>query len=308
MERLDSIDGTLEKLTKQLAEHSHPPTSSDSTISHRHSNEQQSSLLFSSSARLNNPRPGNAWQSLVLPSLQREQLNQSPLEPIEELRPSVLDKFATDRVQLEHGERAYKYPASMTFLKSISKQLASSCKVDADIIVNKADCRATASVQAMMLHQLECFPFQGKCLQPNLPDNYQPIVAPPQMITRLFVDGYLRDINTRIPIFDEKRLRDAVDIYYSHALHAPSAPPTEEHTIESPWAIIFNNIALLELGLETQVVRWQGSSSDTSSISACSLTDNLSSFLRNCNHALADLAPYTRPTVLYVKALLTLVS
>ncbi|KAK7743289.1 hypothetical protein SLS53_004374 [Cytospora paraplurivora] len=186
---------------------------------------------------------------------------------------------------------------------------------DIDINEDSGDYSAIASTRATMLRQLECFPFQGKCPQPAVSKDRRPVVAPPQLISRLFVDGFLRSINSRIPIFDEKSLRDAVDTYYSGISHvpssvssaSPSAPVAGEVVTESPWAIIFTNISLLGLGLETHVTRWQGTLVGSSSISTSLLTDDLiSSFLRNCDRALADLTPYTRPTLLHVQALLTL--
>jgi hypothetical protein len=306
--RLDEIDQTLGTLTSQFAEHSSWLTPFN--LSRQHVDESQESLGSSSNTSTSRHRslaPANAWPSLILPSSHQE-LDQATLE------------ILTERVELEHGgERTYKYPASMTLLKPILRRLVDGCQVlDADSDKDGVGDAASASTQAIMLHRLECFPFQGKSLQPVVSSDGQPVVAPPQLIARLFVDGFLKNINSRIPIFDANSLQDAVNTYYSGVLHVPptsssTSPsgslPASDHAAHSPWAIIFTNIALLELGLETHVSRWQDSVAGPSIIKTNLLTEDLiSSLLRNCERALADLTSYTIPSILHVQALLTLVS
>lgn len=322
--RLDDIDdtlGTLTKLAKQFTDRSHPLARGGLSWSREHVDEQPDPFPSPSNtpaSGFKSPAPRSHRPCLVLPS-SRLDLDQGGLESRRGLRPSVEDDFPTDRVELEHGgERTYRYPAPFALLKSLSRRLVGSCQVaDIDIDEDNGGYSATASTRATMLRQLECFPFQGQCPQPAVSKDRRPVVAPPQLISRLFVDGFLRSINSRIPIFDEKGLRDAVDTYYSGISHvpssasstSPSAPMAGETVAESPWAIIFTNISLLGLGLETHVARWQGTLVGSSSIGTSLLTDDLiSSFLRNCDRALADLTPYTRPSLLHVQALLTLVS
>ncbi|KAI1370678.1 hypothetical protein F4677DRAFT_451188 [Hypoxylon crocopeplum] len=316
--RLDEIDETLLKLTKQFAERSHPLAGSGSNTSRERVNRQLGPFPFSSntpSSQSKSPGPSSTLPDLVLPSSQHE-LGQARLQMLGDLRPSIEDPFLTEKVELEHGaQRIYKYPASMALLKSISTRLARSCQVaDIDINGNRASYPTSASTQAIIFRQLERFPFQGKCLQPVISSDHQPVVAPPRLITRLFIDGFLRNINTRIPIFNEKELRDAVDIYYlglsqvaSLSSTSQSALLADEHATDSPWAIIFTNTALLELGLEAQTARWKGSQASSCSITSSLLTkDLIALFFRNCDRALADLTPYTRPSLLHVQALLTL--
>ncbi|KAI1394325.1 uncharacterized protein F4822DRAFT_424803 [Hypoxylon trugodes] len=152
----------------------------------------------------------------------------------------------------------------MALLKSIASKLADNCR---DVVAGHNEDGPDYSVAAprsdMMRRHLENFPFRGKCVQPIISSDRQTVVAPPQLIARLFIDGFLKDINTRFPIFNEKDLREAVDIYY---LDISRMQPLGESNADNPWAIIFNNIALLELGLESQVARWQGGLTGTSSI------------------------------------------
>ncbi|KAI0171780.1 hypothetical protein GGR52DRAFT_439093 [Hypoxylon sp. FL1284] len=302
LDRLDNIDETLIKLTTAFNESSHPLASSDSNPSYEHAHEHLDSLPLASNAQSSHVGLGSV---LVLPSSQPD-LGQSTLEKTEDPRLSAEDQYVTETVELEVGERAYKDPAALSLLVSVSRRLASICHVGADITGDntgdKTGYRATSSIREMMLRQLECFPIRGKCNQPIISNDCQPVIAPPQLITRLFIDGYLRDINTRFPIFDEKHLRDAIDIHYSNA-------PADEQVVGSPWPIIFNNIALLELGQETQVTRWQAGSAGASSVSTCPLTDDLvSSLLYHCDRAFADLTAYMRPSLLHVQALSIMVS
>ncbi|OKL61776.1 hypothetical protein UA08_02433 [Talaromyces atroroseus] len=296
--RLDEIDQTLGTLSNQFAEHSF--WLAPFNLPRQHVDERQDSSNISTSLH-----QSSAPANVVLPSSHQE-LGQARLE------------ILTERVELEHGgERTYKYPASMTLLKPILRRLADVCRVsDADTNRDGAGDSASASARAIMLRKLESFPFKGKCLQPVVSSDGQPVVAPPQLIARLFIDGFLRNINSRIPIFDANSLQDAVDTYYSGVLHAPptssSTSPSaslsaSEHATDSTWAIIFTNIVLLELGLETHVTRWQDSVAGSSLIKTNLLTEDLiSSLLRNCERALADLTSYTLPSLLHVQALLTL--
>ncbi|KAK9421816.1 putative Zn(2)-C6 fungal-type domain-containing protein [Seiridium unicorne] len=319
--RLDELDetlGTLTKLIKQCTDRPLPLALAGLNSFRQQGEEQQEAFPSPSitpTSRPKSPGLGNIWPSLVLPSSQQE-LGQSD-EVFGKSDASSEDEFPTMRVELEHGgERTYKYPASMTLLRTLTKRLAGSCQIsDTDINDDRTGYSANASTRAMVLRLLDCFPFQGKCLQPVIHSDRRPVVAPPQMIARLFIDGFLRNINSRIPVFDEKALRDAVDFYYADLSHMPSSmssasssvPPTGDRTSDGSWAIIFNNIALLELGLETHVTQWQGNLAGSSPISTSLLTEDLiSSFLRNCDRALADLTPYTRPSLLHVQALLTL--
>ncbi|KAK3332937.1 hypothetical protein B0T19DRAFT_439739 [Cercophora scortea] len=344
--RLDDIHdtlGTLTKLTKQFSDRSNqapypqPTQSRAGSGSHfgsgshlgSHSSPKDSGDHPDSfPTPVSDQRPGSrpkspaglstsdGWPSLVLPSSMSQLELESRLDGPAQ---SPQEHLVPDRVELENGgERTYKYPAAMTLLKSLSKKLAGSYLIS-DLEVNANEDRAgsdhvTATTRAMILGQLQTCPFQGKCLSPDISSDNRPIVAPPQMIARLFVDGFLRNINSRIPIFEEQGLRNALDLYYSGASHAPSslastppsALPVGEHESDNPWAIIFNNIALLELGLETHVTSWQGSLAGSSSMTSLLTEDLTSSFLRNCDRALADLTPYSRPCLLHVQALLTL--
>ncbi|XXG98466.1 hypothetical protein Hte_004790 [Hypoxylon texense] len=305
LNRLDGIDEALVKLSKLFAE-PRPLSCSDSNFPREHVNEQLGSVQLPSNALLSSLGIGGFGRNPTLLSSQHEP-SHSRLETPNYLRPSADDDFVTEKVELEQGERAYKYPASMALLKSISKRLTSGCHVGTSTTGDRQGYHTTTAARAMMLRQLECFPFEGKCLQPIVSSDSQTIIPPPQLITRLFVDGYLRDINTRIPIFDERHLRDAVDTYYSGASHPSSSLPAGEYAVGGPWSIIFNNIVLLELDLETQVARWPNDSVDISSINPHSMTEDLfSSFLRNCDRAIADLTPFTRPSILHVQSLLTL--
>ncbi|KAH9887539.1 hypothetical protein F4778DRAFT_431468 [Xylariomycetidae sp. FL2044] len=312
LHRLDEIDetlGTLAKLTRQFTDRSHSSSRGPYAWSGRQVDELpdvSSTLPGTISNRQMSPEPGSIWPRLVLPSSEPTCASSSSE-----------DKVLTDVVELEYGgERTYKYPASMTLIKSLSRKLARKCETtDIAASQNVAGHPSRSPMRDMIRRQLESFPFLSKCPQSVVSNDHQRVVAPPQLIARLFVDGFLENINSRYPIFEEMALRTALDSYYSdasnmtsHSSSTPSVVPACEQNMDSsPWAIIFTNIALLELGLETRVAGWQHSVGGSSSTNISLLTgDLIIPFLRNSDRALADLSPYTRPSLLHVQTLLTL--
>jgi hypothetical protein len=118
-----------------------------------------------------------------------------------------------------------------------------------------------------------------------------PITTPPRLMVNLFVDGYLKHINPRTPIFDDAGLHHAIDAHYS------DERPQEGRV----WALIINNIVLLELGLEIQAARASHSNSRGMN------DDILPSFLRNCDRAINNLDAFMVPSLVNVQALMTLV-
>lgn len=198
----------------------------------------------------------------------------------------------------------------MALLESLSQRLAGRCQpqpADNDLDEDQASDCPDAFTRSVIRRQLDDFPFQGKYLQPVVSSDYQPVVAPPHLIIRLFLDEFLQNINYRIPIFNETSLREAVELYYSGNTHALGL--SGEHSADSAWAVIFTNIVLLGLSLETQTTRWQRSLAASSLASSNLLHEELvSSLFRNCDRALAEVTSYTRPSLLHVQALLTLVS
>ncbi|KAJ2994102.1 hypothetical protein NUW58_g1649 [Xylaria curta] len=109
-------------------------------------------------------------------------------------------------------------------------------------------------------------------------------------MVNLLGDGYIRNINVRTPIFDDDELRRAIDAHYAG----------DEPQHSSAWALIINNIVLLELGLEIQTARSSHSSSRGMN------DDIIPSFLKNCHRAIGNLDAFMTPSIAHVQALITL--
>ncbi|KAI1411056.1 hypothetical protein F5Y13DRAFT_201587 [Hypoxylon sp. FL1857] len=195
-------------------------------------------------------------------------------------------------VKLEHGgERIYPYPAALALINALSRELAKFLSERMEEGDSNADIvTKDPTLQAALRRQLDGYPYRTHCKQPIVTSDHGPITTPPQLLVELFVDGFLRNINISTPIFDEASLRRAIEAHYSGGILGEN----------DAWALIFNNIVVLMLGLEAQAARAiQSNSRDMND-------DLIPSFLRNCDRALADLEPFMRPSLINVRALLTL--
>ncbi|KAI1656350.1 hypothetical protein F4813DRAFT_364070 [Daldinia decipiens] len=269
LERLDGVDQTLSALTKIT--------------------EQLAARAFTSNS---NPPPptsslpqptqtsGNDEGSAILPSVQRD-------------RPGRVaeDRCRHETIRLgQGGERTYSYPAAIPLLVSLSKQLAQFLverggQQDGDVDAIVKD----PALRIALRRQLQNFPLP-QCQQPVIASDHKPITAPPRFLLDLFVNNFLGNINIRFPIFEETLLYRAIDTYYS----------AESSSDSSAWTSIFNNIVLLGLGLEVQVA--EATQSNTRNMN----NDLLPSFLQNCDRALADLDPFTCPSIINVQVLIML--
>ncbi|KAI1382639.1 uncharacterized protein F4822DRAFT_440933 [Hypoxylon trugodes] len=278
LEHLNHVDealGTLTELTRQIAAR---------PCSH---------YIPSNSTYL----PGS--DSIPIPS-------SGPLGPIQpntpsELRaltnPLVVNELLSETVQFDQGgERLYGYPAPMVLIKSILHQAASplleSCKHkdghNAEACITHV--LENPTTRATLQRKLDDFPFNSQCRESVVVGDTNPITTPPRLMVNLFVDGYLRNINTRTPVFGEAELHRAIEAHYGD----------EQQRESSAWALIINNIVLLELGLEIQAARISHSNSRGMN------DDILPSFLKNCDRAIRNLEAFTTPSLTNVQALMTL--
>jgi hypothetical protein len=191
-----------------------------------------------------------------------------------------LDEF----VELEHGgKRIFGPSAGWTLIQSLFGHVGDIAAI--------AEGTQGLVAQAVLQRHLDNFPFRGRCPDLVIKSDGLPITTPPQLLIDLYIETYLRHINTLIPVFDETSLRHAVNAQYVNGVDAKSGP----------WALIFNNIVLLGLSLQIQVT--QSYQSGSWSMNG----DMIPSLLRNCDRALASLDDFTRPSSINIQALLTLV-
>jgi hypothetical protein len=187
-----------------------------------------------------------------------------------------------ETVKLEGHERIYGSPAGFTLLKSLSGHLS-------NLILN-SDVGQNPTVLRTLRHQLDTFPFK-QCRDIVIACDLESITTPSRLLVDILLPSYMRNINTIIPIFDELSLRHAINTRYDEEL------PDQNNV----WALIVTNICLLSLGLEVQADRYSQSNSPTLN------NDLITSFLHYSDRALARLDVFTRPSILNIQALLTLV-
>ncbi|KAI1147245.1 hypothetical protein F4825DRAFT_157846 [Nemania diffusa] len=186
------------------------------------------------------------------------------------------------------GESVFDSPASLTLIRGVAEQISSLMTRDdgKDVPYELQE----VGVQVTLQHLRNSFPFEGPCPNPDVIDDNRPVSSPPRLMVDLFIESFLYSFNASFPIFDETELRHAVDAHYA----------AEQPVDNSPWALIFTNIVVLGLGLEAQAA------SVSKSHPKSMHHELMSSFLRNCDRAIANLDSFTRPSVVNIQALLTL--
>lgn len=215
--------------------------------------------------------------------------------------PSTSENPAFETAESDEGERVYGYPAPLVLVKALLRQASGPLLGSDEHDDNQGRDGETAYttralhdsyVRVTFQKKLDEFPFQSRRPEPPVLGDTNPVTTPPRLLANLFIPGYLKNINPRTPIFDEAELQSAIEAHYS-----------EEHSPRdnTAWALIINNIVLLELGLEIQATRASPSNSRGMN------DDILPSFLKNCDRAIANLAAFSTPSLVNVQALITLV-
>ncbi|KAI1329111.1 hypothetical protein F5Y16DRAFT_134296 [Xylariaceae sp. FL0255] len=193
------------------------------------------------------------------------------------------------------GECLYSYPAPLVLMKSLLR-LTTGLVHDYDQSSQDNEngvsqgTHAPAAVTAVLQRRIEEFPPSLSYRHFMATSDMKPVTTPPRLMVNVFIDGYLRNVNMRIPIFEPEELHRAIDTHYSD----------QQFQESRSWALIMNNIVLLELGLEIQTARASHSNSRATN------DDILPSFLRNCDRAIANLDAFMAPSLANLKALMTL--
>ncbi|KAK6825641.1 hypothetical protein PG987_013135 [Apiospora arundinis] len=287
LKRLDHVDTTLAALTKFIHQVAARPGCA------HHPNAQ-----LSSSFSVDDPVP--------LPTPELLDFDHHPNTPASS-EYSVSENPAFDTVEsYEGGERIYGYPAPRVLIKALLRQAAGPLLESEEQQNGGGETHSNGNgggettfitgalkdpcVRATLQKKLDQFPFLSRRPEAAVMSDTNPITTPPRLMCNLFIEGYLKHINPRTPIFDDAELRSAIDAHYS-----------EEYPREnSAWALIINNVVLLELGLEIQATRVSHSNSRGMN------DDILPSFLRNCDRAIGNLNTFMVPNLANVQALMTL--
>ncbi|KAI0429227.1 hypothetical protein F5Y09DRAFT_263541 [Xylaria sp. FL1042] len=209
-----------------------------------------------------------------------------------------MNKPLSETVQLGHGrERLYSYPAPLVLIKSLFHQaerllpdLGQQGEDREGKRRNIAHKTQDTTVSETLQRKLRDFPFISIHQELVIHRDASPLTTPPRLMVNLFINGYLQNINSRTPIFNDEDLYDAIDAHYSDKeLHDNGAR-----------ALIINNVILLELSLEIKTGRASRPNSRVPN------NDILPSFLRNCARAIGNLDSFKAPTIISLQALMTL--
>ncbi|KAI1307787.1 hypothetical protein F5Y03DRAFT_116245 [Xylaria venustula] len=223
-------------------------------------------------------------------------INLSQLAGLDERRKSqAINTPLSETVQLGHGrERLYSYPAPLVLVKSLfheaEKLLADSDQQNEDHEGDRGNFIHDPAARAALQQKLEYFPFITMHRELVLQNDTSSLSTPPRLMVNLFVNGYLENINTRTPIFNDENLHNIIDAHYND----------KELQDSGARALIINNIILLELSLEIKTGRASRPSSRIPN------NDILPSFLRNCDRAISNLDIFKAPTIVSLQALMTL--
>ena len=149
-----------------------------------------------------------------------------------------------------------------------------------------------ASLKTELQILYDSFPFLNSCRDPDFSSDGKAISSPPRSFIHTVIDCFLSHINTATPIFDESRLRVAIE-------HNDSGLVSEFMEAKS---LCYSNIILLTLGLKSRLARRNCSNGNGMD------DDLLMSFWKNSRRAFGHLDNYLEPRLINVQALATLVS
>ncbi|KUI52792.1 Transcriptional activator protein acu-15 [Cytospora mali] len=360
MDRLNEVDqhlGILTKLTQQIASRpacTHVSSHFDSPAS-QHAPSQRP--LLSDNYRGTIPH-GSAHDEVPILKSASDDRGVNTRAILEDVGHEH-DYYPThETVELEHGSKStYSNLSSLDLIESISRELthgledessgdnnvtkANGNSIVCQTSVNNDRCvpslpvvsqakadeeipevRGPVKIHPAARQQfLDRFPLTGKYQETAITCDSKPITSPPRLVVSIFVETFLRNINTRFPIFEESSLRQAINMHYqllntgtgkgtgASTSGNPTPPPSasiedsaNENIYGGPsWALIFSNIAVLGLGLELQLARVPQASSN--SMTNMWNDDLVPSLLRNSDRALASLETFSRPSLLNVQAL-----
>ena len=148
------------------------------------------------------------------------------------------------------------------------------------------------SLRTELRNLYDSVPFVDGGLEPDFSSDGKAVSGPPRSFIHTVIDNFLSNINAARPVFQESRLKSAIEHNDSGQLD------------ESPNArnLCFSNIILLTLGLKSRLARRDHSNDNGMD------DDLLMSFWRNSRRAFGHLDTYLEPRLINVQALATLVS
>ena len=198
------------------------------------------------------------------------------------------------RRKFDGGERDYGSLAALCLIESSRRVLGDIlgiCQINGSGPVSTFLSK-DASFRAELKDLYDAFPFQENCREPDFGSDGKAVSSPPRSFINTVIEGFLSHVNTTRPIFQESKLKLAIE-------HTDSGHVSESMEARS---LCFSNIILLMLGLKSRLARRNHSDSS-------GMDDDLKmSFWKNSRRAFSHLENYLEPRLINVQALATLVS
>ncbi|KAL3459501.1 hypothetical protein BJX64DRAFT_291170 [Aspergillus heterothallicus] len=213
-------------------------------------------------------------------------------------RPAVDEPVAAQQ-QITHptpedNELTEPYPAVLSLFRSLHRRLERAVTNTSG--GERRDIWALAAQQLgprqILREQVDKFPFGGGCLDYPITGDGQPIQAPPRWAVEDCVDMYLIYVNSHTPIFAKTELQDGIAFYYD-------SPPCQQVDVQ---ALTYSNVLLLAKTLDFTAGR-QGEREPEEEAAELELIRVL---LRNCDRVMENLGEFLKPTMEYLRGLLTL--
>lgn len=206
---------------------------------------------------------------------------------------------AQDGSETYHGPTAGRslFQQTRTFVEDIldstKEEVDDDDTSDDEYIVLKSAIANNPTLRTELRKTIDAFPYATLCAGANTSSDGRLVSRPPQSFVESSMDFYLEEINTVLPLFDEKHLRAAVKEQYG----------LQQKTATSDaWSLCFNNIIVLVMGTKLKTAL-------SMNVRRKDLEDDIFlPFLSNSYRAFNSLDNYSAPRLINVQALITLVS
>ena len=100
--------------------------------------------------------------------------------------------------------------------------------------------QTTESINAILLKARNAFPWREITEAVEIHSDDKPVACPPQHFLEISLEAYFQEVNMRLPLFEESRLRQEIARHYAN--------PAQQSS--QPWNLCFNNIILLSSGMK----------------------------------------------------------
>jgi hypothetical protein len=147
------------------------------------------------------------------------------------------------------------------------------------------------STRAALQHCDNTFPYPDVFQVGSVTGDGKSVRCPPQYLLESSIDFFLQEVNTVLPLFNEKHLRSAVKAHYS----------TGRNATTDAWNLCLNNIVVISMGLKLKSVALMKAHQREFD------EDIFLPFLANSRRAFDVLGSYSEPRLINVQTIISLV-